>query len=205
MDRYTELYAWIFHSFGEEEFSIDQFRATFPTSQAPKVIHDLVEHGYLERVRRGIYRAVKPGTLIESVVRSGGEDVLGEAERKYAYCGSNAVAIWTDGYYWTGFTKGFKPKHIKVRETDLDYWKRFFRGHGCNFVLEGESRTLYGVVYILHPEEDFEVEEKNGFRVIPLEEVVSYCLENELSYSPALEYLDERYDIGCRSRESLAT
>ncbi|MFQ6116988.1 MAG: hypothetical protein ACE5LQ_01840 [Candidatus Bipolaricaulia bacterium] len=205
MDRYTELYAWIFHSFGEAAFSIDEFRATFPTSQAPKVIHDLVGQGYLERVKRGVYRAVRPGRLIESVVRAGRGDVLEEAERKYAYCGSNAVAIWTDGYYWTGFTRGFNPRHIKVRERDLDYWEEFFRKHARTYAVEGESRTLYGLVYILHPEEDFAVEERDGYKVIPLEEVVSYCLENELSYSPALEYLDEHYDIGYRRREALTT
>lgn len=205
MDRYTELYAWTVHSFGEREFSIDEFRATFPTSQAPKVIHDLAGQGYVEKVGRGIYRAVKPEALIKKIVSAGEGDVLEGAKRKYAYCESNAVAIWTDGYYWTGFTKGFKPRHIKVREEDMPYWQEFFRGHGVNYALEGQNRTLYGVVYILHPEEDFEVEEKNGFKVIPLEEVVSYCLEHELSYAPALEYLDERYRIGYKARESLTT
>lgn len=205
MDRYTELYAWIVHSFGESEFSIGEFRATFPTPQAPKIIHDLVEQGYLERVKRGIYRAVKPESLVKNVVKASGKDVLEFAERKYAYCKSNAVAIWTDGYYWTGFTKGFKPRHIKVREKDLGYWQKFFKEHDVDYALEWESRTLYGVVYILHPEDDFEVEEKNGFKVIPLEEVVSYCLENELSYAPALEYLDEHYNIGYKAKESLKT
>lgn len=202
MDRYTELYAWVIHSFGEEEFSIDQFRATFPTSQAPKVVHDLGEQGYLERVARGVYRAVRPDRLIETVVSSEAEDVLEKAEAKYAYCQSNAVAIWTDGYYWTGFTKGFRPRHIKVKEQELGYWQEFFREQGANCAVEGQSRTLFGVVYVLHPEHDFEVEEKNGFKVVPLQEVVDYCLERELSYAPALEYLDEKYGIGYTARES---
>ena len=69
MNQYTELYAWIRHSFGDESFSIDSFRAVFPTSQAPKVIHDLVSEGYLQRTDRGVYRAVKPEKLIEGIIQ----------------------------------------------------------------------------------------------------------------------------------------
>lgn len=213
MKGYDELYAWIYHVFSDGEFSIDEFRATFPSPQAPKVIYDLIAQGYLERVNRGSYRAVEPRSLIDRLTRPPKEDILKEASKEYAYCASNAVTIWTEGYYWTGFTKGFKPRHIKVREADLNYWRRFFKGEGVRSVIEGESKTLYGLVYILHPEEDFEVEYKDGFKVIPLEEVVAYCLARELVYQPALEYLDGRYDIsrlisrkareGYRKREAI--
>ncbi|MEA3312279.1 MAG: hypothetical protein U9Q76_08695, partial [candidate division WOR-3 bacterium] len=196
--------------FDDEEFSLDEFRATFPTPQAPKVIHDLITQGYLERVSRGNYRTVEPRNLIHRLTRPQKGDILKEASREYAYCASNAVAIWTEGYYWTGFTKGFKPRHIKVKEADLDYWERFFKGKGVHFAVEGESKTLYGVVYILHPEEDFEVVYKDGLKVIPLEEAAAYCLARELIYQPALEYLEQRYEIGelvpGKSREkSIAT
>jgi len=203
----TALYAWIRHAFGREEFGIDDFRAVFPTSQAPKVIHDLVDYGYLERVERGKYRAADPENLIKGIVKKGmgKKDVIKGAERRYAYCDSSAVSIWTDGYYWTGFTKGFIPIHIKVRREDLNYWERFFREKGSNYALEGERKTLYGVVYILHPEENFKTVEKNGCSVILLDEVVNWCLEKEIIYQPALEYLDEKYGIGYRRREYIAT
>jgi len=67
MDKYTELYAWMWKSFGDEEFSIDEFRMVFPTSQAPKVIHDLVGKGYISRVDRGTYRLNRPEVFIGSV------------------------------------------------------------------------------------------------------------------------------------------
>lgn len=202
-----ELYAWISHAFGREEFGIDDFRVMFPTSQAPKVIHDLVDYGYLERVERGKYRVADPENLINEIVKRVMEKkgVIKDAKRKYAYRDSSAVSIWTDGYYWTGFTKGFIPIHIKVRRRDLNYWERFFREKGTNYALENNRKTLYGVVYILHPEEDFESVEKNGYSVIPLDEVVDWCLEKEMIYQPALEYLDEKYSIGYRRREYIAT
>ncbi len=207
MNRYTELYAWIRHTFGTDSFDIDEFRHVFPTSQAPKIMHDLVEGGYLERVKRGVYRAVEPDELIDSVIENdeGIKKTMKDAERKYAYTDSTAVTIWTSGYYWTGFTKGFRPIHIKVKEDDLDYWKHFFTEKGIKFALEGKSRTLFGHMCILHPEKDFDVEDKEGKKVIPLEEVIELCLDNRMIYQPALEYLNQIYGIDRDRKPSVKT
>ncbi|MFQ5795923.1 MAG: hypothetical protein ACE5JP_12855 [Candidatus Bipolaricaulia bacterium] len=207
MNQYTELYAWIRHSFNGTSFSIDDFRSVFPTSQAPKVVYDLIKQGYLQRVNRGIYRAVEPDQLIEIIVQRSSEhrEVLKRAERKYAYCDSTAVTVWTDGYYWTGFTKGFKPIHIKVLKDDLPYWKKFFDKQRMRTALPDENKTLFGFVHILHPDEDFEVIDKKGTKVIPLDEVANFCLERESVYQPALEYLDEAYSIGYKKREFVNT
>jgi len=204
MDRYTELYAWIWKTFQREEFSIDQFRSTFPTSQGPKVIYDLVRQGYLERTGRGVYRAVEPEEFIQGIAENETDyDFLETAGKGYAFCENTAVSIWTDGYYWTGFTRGFKPVNVAVKRGDIAFWKDFFRKKGINYALAGESRTLYGQVYVLHPKRQLKPVRKNGLRVIPLEDVVSFCLERELTYEPALEYLDEKYGIGYGTREAL--
>ena len=207
MNQYTELYAWIRHSFEGEAFTIDGFRSVFPTPQAPKVIHDLLQGGYLHRVSRGVYKAVEPGQLMGSVVGRGEgvRKVMASAQRKYAYCESTAVAVWTSGYYWTGFTKGFKPLHIKVLRKDLAYWRRFFDEHGVRNTLAGESRTLFGFVYVLHPAGGLESVDKDGEQVVPLEEAVQFCLKREMAYQPALEYLDQAYHIGYRGREFIGT
>jgi len=202
MDKYTELYAWIWKVFGEEDFSIDQFRSTFATSQGPKVAHDLVKRGYLSKVGRGIYRTVEPREFVEKVAESEVEFALLEkAGKAYAFCDSTAVSIWTDGYYWTGFTKGFKPIHVGVRKKDLAFWESFFKRLGVKCTLEGKSRTLYGQVHVLHPRRTLAFAEKDGLKVVPREEVVSFCLKHELIYAPALEYLDEKYGVGYRRRE----
>lgn len=202
MNRYTELYAWIRKSFGENSFDIEEFRSTFPTSQAPKVIHDLLGQGYLKRIKRGTYKAVGPESLVENIVERGSEtkEVVKGSQKKYAFCDSTAVAIWTSGYYWTGFTKGFRPLHIKVLKRDIDYWRKFFKKHRTNYSLPEENKTLYGFAYILHPEQDFEVVEKDGRKIVPLKEVVDFCLQNKITYQPALEYLDQQYDIHYRKR-----
>jgi hypothetical protein len=202
MDKYTELYAWIWKAFGRESFTMDQFRSTFPTSQGPKVAHDLVKKGYLKRMGRGIYGAVEPKAFIEGIAGTEADYGLMEsAGKEYAFCESTAVSIWTDGYYWTGFTKGFRPVHAAVRKRDLAFWKKLFRKMGVKYVLEGESRTLYGQVLVLHPREKLTYVERDGMKVVPLGEVVEYCTNHELVYGPALEYLDEKHAIGYRKRE----
>lgn len=206
MDRYTELYAWIWKTFQGEKFSIDQFRFTFPTSQAPKVIHDLVKKGYLERTGRGVYKAVDPEEFIQGIAAKEMDyALLEDAGKDYAFCENTAVSIWTDGYYWTGFTRGFKPVNVAVRKRDLGFWENFFSKKGISYTLEGESRTLYGQVYVLHPKRQLRSVNKDGLRVIPLEDVVMFCMERELTYEPALEYLDEKYGIGYGTREALGT
>jgi hypothetical protein len=80
-------------------------------------------------------------------------------------------------------------------EKDLKYWRKFFKERGVEFVVEGESKTLFGLSYVLHPERDFKVEKRGDTPVIPLREVVEFCRENELTYRPALEYLDRKFEL----------
>jgi len=163
-----------------------------------------VKKGYLERTRRGVYKAIEPDEFIQGIAENETDyNFLENAGRDYAFCESTAVSIWTDGYYWTGFTRGFRPVNVAVRKKDLGFWGDFFRKKGIRYALEGERRTLYGQVYVLHPKRQLKSVRKNGLRVIPLEDVVSFCLERELTYEPALEYLDERYGIGYEKREAL--
>jgi len=179
----------------------------FPTSQAPKIVHDLVRDGYLIRVRRGIYQAVTPHHFIEGVVErsQNTKDIVEKAERPYAFCDITAVAVWTSGYYWTGFTKGYKPFHIKVAKKDLSYWQDFLKMNQARFAQANENRTLFGFVYILHPQRSVNPVEHEGQFVMSLEDTVKFCLDYELGYQPALEYLDEHFNIDYTQRVSLET
>src|SRR5207247_1842265 len=62
----------------------------------------------------------------------------------HAYCEATAVSIWTDGGYWTGFTRGFRPLHLRVRRADLPAWRAFFRAAGARASLAGARETLVG-------------------------------------------------------------
>jgi hypothetical protein len=202
MDKYTELYAWIWKAFGKDSFSIDQFRATFPVSQGPKIAHDLIMKGYLKRVGHGMYTAASPSELVETATEKEADlGILEGTGKDYAFSENTSVSIWTDGYYWTGFTKGFRPVSVIINRKDRAFWARFLRSNGIKYVFEGENKTLYGQVFVLHPQEKVYYQEKEGLKVIPLDEVLDFCFRHELIYQPALEYLRAKYGTGYRRRK----
>lgn len=192
-----KMYGWMYEVFGDEEFTIDDFKAVFPSPNSGKIMYDLIRLNYVSRIKRGRYRVTAPDEFVKRTVEENlrQEDILKDAKKKYAYCDNDAVNIWTDGYYWTGFTAGFKPVHIKVLEGDLNWWKNFFKKNEVEFSIAGERRTLFGLLYVLHPARRFKIEEKDGVPVVPLKDVIKFCKENELTYRPALEYLDKKYNL----------
>lgn len=202
MKKNVKMYGWMYEAFGSREFTMNEFRAVFPSSQHAKVIHDLVKLDFIKRIKRGRYNVVEPVEFVHSIVKDNlkQEDLIKIAERKYVYCNSDAVRIWSDGYYWTGYTKGFKPTHIKILKKDLKYWVEFFHKHKAEYVIEKENKTLFGLTYILHLSDKLTIEKKDGISVIPLDEVIEFCKINELTYMPALEYLDEKYHLNLFER-----
>ena len=199
MNKNIRIYAWLQEVFGSNSFPVDEFRAVFPSSQATKTLFDLAKLGFLIRIKKRVYKTIEPAEFIRKIVEenSKAEYALQKSDKKYAYCCNDAVIIWTEGYSWTGFTKGYKPIHIKVLKHDVKYWAAFFKKAGVEFVFENEvkSKTLFGIVYILHPVEKMSIEIKNTLPVVPLKETVRFCRENELAYFPALEYLNEKYKL----------
>lgn len=190
------MYGWLYNTFGTTQFTIDDFRMIFPSPQPTKTVHDLIRLDFMKRVRRGRYQMVKPEEYVKQIIRDNlqKEEILKDATKPYAYCDSTAVNIWTDGYYWTDFTKGFKPIHIRVYSKDLKYWIDFFKNHDAEYVVEGEHKTLFGVTYVLHPTDAFVFEKKDDDPVVTLKETIKFCDKNRLVYGPALEFLKRRYN-----------
>jgi len=197
MNKNVKMYGWMYEAFRNKEFTMNEFKAVFPSSQHAKVIYDLVKLAFIKRVKRGKYKVLTPDEFVSNIVKDNlkQEDILKYAERKYAYCNSDAVGIWSDGYYWTGYTKGFKPIHINVLKKDKEYWADFFHKNNAEFVIEKENKTLFGLTYILHLTNKLKIEKKDGISVIPLKDVIEFCKSNEFTYRPALEYLDDKYHL----------
>ena len=197
MNKNVKMYGWMYEAFGTKEFTMNEFKAVFPSSQHAKVIYDFVKLDFIRRVKRGLYKVLTPDEFINNIVKDNlaQETILKHAKRKYAYCRSDAVGIWSDGFYWTGYTKGFKPIHINILKRDKDYWTDFFHEHNAEFVIESENKTLFGLTYILHLVNRLKIEMKDGISVIPLKDVIEFCRLNEYTYRPALEYLDDKYHL----------
>jgi hypothetical protein len=57
------------------------------------------------------------------------------------------------------------------------------------------KETLFGLFYVLYPEDKFESEYVEGFSVSPLKETIDFCNKSIYTYEPALELLDEMYNL----------
>jgi len=191
------MYGWLYTTFENKIFTIDDFRMIFPSPQPAKIIHDLIKLDFMIRVKRGRYKVVQPKDFVKKIVKENleTETVLKKSEKKYAFTNSTAVSIWTDGYYWTDFTKGFKPIHLNILKEDISYWEKFFRQNDAEYVFEGKNKTLFGLTYVLYPKEKFTIENKDGDFVTPLKKISKFCQKNIYLYRPALEYLDKKYDL----------
>jgi hypothetical protein len=188
---YESLYAWIHAVFGQATFAIASFRETFPSPAPAKVLSDLVRLGYLESMGVGRFRLISPERRVKAFVEPE-EDPFGLPARSrlpHAYCDATAVTVWTDGGYWTGFTRGFRPLHLRVRRTDLSAWKAFFRASGARAVVAGARETLFGVVHVLHPVTRVRSVDHGGVRVVPLREAYEYAAARPYLYEPVIATL----------------
>lgn len=191
---YDQLYAWMHIAFGAEPFTIDAFRATFPSPAPAKVLSDLHRLAYLESEGRGAYRLVAPEERIRRLVER--EDAFvglpGRADLPHAYCDDTAVTIWTDGSYWTGFSPGFRPLHLRVRREDVRAWRDHFHAAGGRATVEGSRETLFGVVHVLHPARRVRAVGRGGVRVVPIEEAYAFAAARPYLYEPVLPILERR-------------
>ncbi len=188
---YEALYAWMGPAFGDGRFTAAAFRETFPSPAPAKVLSDLHRLGYVTSPRRGTYRLVPPERRIDDFLRrdTGAFGLPDRSALPHAYSEATAVSIWTDGGYWTGFTRGFRPLHLRVRRADLPAWRAFFRAAGARASLAGARETLFGVVHILHPGTRVRSVDHGGVRVVALPEAYAYAAARPYLYEPVLPAL----------------
>ncbi|MCJ7635118.1 hypothetical protein MUP77_22345 [Candidatus Bathyarchaeota archaeon] len=196
-ELWTVLWNW------KKEFTVREFSSTFASPDPNKDLHDMAQKGFLERVGWGKYKVNSPEEVLTkrtNIAKS--YDLLNEVSMHYALTGPDAVFFWTKGGYQIDRFFGFYPIHLKVEEKDLTKWEGFFNSRKQRFYVKGQPirQTFFGLFYVAYPEVDFRAEKVSGFCVIPLKETVEFCQRNIYSYEPALEMLDEMYDLGLKVR-----
>jgi len=198
---YHEL--WNVLSNWKKEFTVREFSSTFASPDPNKVLHDMTRKGFLERVKWGTYKVRSPEEyLTKKTDPAKAYALLNETGMRYALTGPDAVFFWTKGGYQVDRFSGFYPIHLKVEKKDLKKWEHFLSSRKQRFHMKDQpiKQTLFGLFYVLYPEADFKAEEANGFCAIPLKETVTFCQDNIYSYEPALEMLDETYDLGLKAK-----
>jgi hypothetical protein len=196
-ELWTVLWNW------KKEFTVREFSSIFASPDPNKVLHDMASKGFLVRIGWGKYKvSSQEEYLIKRTNIAGAYDLLKEASMHWALTGPDAVFFWTKGGYQVDRFFGFYPIHLKVEKKDLGKWGIFFSSRRQRFYVKEQPirQTLFGLFYVLYPEVDFRAEEVNDFCVIPLKETVEFCQKNIYSYEPALEMLNETYDLNLKVR-----
>lgn len=196
---YYEL--WNILANWRKDFTATDFSSTFPSPDPRKILHDMSKKGLLERTGWGKYKVNSPQEYLAKRSNvSQAYDLLKKADMEYSLTGPDAVFFWTKGGYQVDRFFGFYPIHLKVKKSELKRWKKFFSSEKKRVHVEGQpvKETLFGLFYVLYPKANFITEDIDGFRVDQLEETVEFCRKKIYSYEPALEMLDEMYDLGMK-------
>jgi len=185
----------------KKEFTVREFSSVFASPDPNKVLHDMAKKGFLERSGWGRYKVNSTEEYLArriDIIRA--YDLLKEADMSYALTGPDAVFLWTKGGYQVDRFFGFYPIHLKVKKEELERWRKFFGSRKRRFQVNGQpiKETLFGLFYVLYPEDDFGAEKMSGFSVIPLTETVEFCQRRVYSFEPALEMLNEMYSLGLK-------
>lgn len=200
---YYEL--WTILGNWRKDFSSKEFAMTFASPNPRKVLHDMAKKGLLEHNGYGRYSVRSTDDYVKSKNDiSSGYDLLNESNLPYALTDVDGVFVWTKGGYNAGRFFGSYPIHIKVLESDVAKWKRFLAERRKKSMLSGTKpkETLYGIFYVLYPETTIDAENVNGLKVEPLKETVEFSKKNIYTFEPALEMLDDEYNLGLGVRYS---
>jgi hypothetical protein len=198
---YCEL--WAVLSAWKKEFTTKEFAQTFLSPDPNKVLHDMTKKGMLNKTGWGRYKVNTPEQyLAKNIDITKSYETLEQAGKPYALTGQDAVFFWTQGGYQVDRFFGFYPIHLKVKKQDLTSWKSFFASKKEKSCVKDlcHKKTLFGVFYVLYPEDEFAVKDVNGFCVSPLWETVEFCQKNIYAYEPALEMLDTMYGLGLQAK-----
>jgi len=110
----------------------------------------------------------------------------------YCFTKTDAVFIWTKGGYNIGRYKGNYPIFIKIREEDKDLFRFYARK------VVGKKIT-YKPAYV----KTFSCAYIDDIPVDPLQETVIFMRDNIYNFEPALEMVEEMYNVktGVRFKE----
>jgi len=116
-------------------------------------------------------------------------------DMEYRYSKTDAVYVWTKGGYQIGRNQDDYPIFIDVYEDNVEAWKEFFQGFGIETSV-GDRPETDRIHFVLYPQEEMEVDRVEGASVAPLDETVEWAEQYRANFQPALEMLDEMYDLG---------
>ena len=128
-------------------------------------------------------------------------------EWPFAFTRIDAVYVWTQGGYQVGRDPEDYPLFLAVREQDVDAWEDFFESFGLLVAFERQPREAFTgpLQIVLDPQPSLNIDNVEGYPVIPREETIEYMHEHYVQFQSALAMLDRMYDdldLGVAYRET---
>ena len=114
----------------------------------------------------------------------------------FAFTRIDAIYVWIQGGYQVSRDPDDYPLFIAVHEQDVDAWETFFESFGLPTTFERQpSDEIDGPLQIvLDPQPSLEIEDVEGYPVIPREDTIEYMREHYAQFQSALAMLDRMYD-----------
>jgi hypothetical protein len=185
-----KAYALFFTRHGlNEEFGQSDLDWIVGQSMKKKIFSLLLGCGWIKKKSRNRYVCISPETAVKRLLDLRVPSIIRDAERPYAFTGSSAIEIWSD-YSYVQRSIEKSPYFIEISKKDLDYWKGFFRKNNISFYV-GKGTTI-GEYVVLKPVGRLRFTEKDGYKVIPLSDVVELAKANEI-YLYQYNYMRKKY------------
>ena len=125
----------------------------------------------------------------------------------FAFTRIDAVYVWSQGGYQVGRDPDDYPLFLAVHEQDVDAWETFFESFELPTAFERQPRDeLDGSLQIvLEPRQSLDVNQVEGYPVIPRAETIEYMRDNYVQFQSALAMLNQMYedlDLGITDRKT---
>ena len=114
----------------------------------------------------------------------------------FAFTRIDAVYIWTQGGYRISRDSTDYPLFLAVREQDVDAWERFFDAFSLPTAFERQPSEEHAgpLQVVLDPQPSLEIDDVEGYSVIPRAQTIEYMREHYAQFQSALAMLDRMYD-----------
>ena len=112
---------------------------------------------------------------------------------EYKFTSTDAVFVWTKGGYNIGRSMESYPIFIEILEKDKIAWQKYFDQFWISYVFKNERKK--GIYFVISTADNIEKEYCEGIPVLPLAKTVEWAKKYSFNFEPALEMLDQLYDL----------
>ena len=111
----------------------------------------------------------------------------------YRFTSTDAVFIWTKGGYNIGRNSESYPIFIEILEKDIITWQKYFDQFFIDYAFKNERKK--GIYFVISTADNIEKEYCESIPVLPLKKTVEWAKKYTYNFEPALEMLDELYNL----------